>query len=120
MAVALLGGGVNVRALGTSRVVIVGLVAVVMVGMALFGGLWRPLAVGLGAGVGLIGAIVAERIPDAAAALDDVPPPLFALVGVGLAWGGAEYAPALALSSFAGIAGGYAVASTALVVAATD
>jgi hypothetical protein len=102
---------VNVRALAASRLLVVGVVAVVMVGMAWFGGLWRPLAVGLGFGVGLIGAIVAERIPDAAAVLDDVPPPLFALAGVGLAWGGAEFAPALALSGFAGVAAGYALAT---------
>jgi hypothetical protein len=117
MTVAPLGGCVNVRALGTNRLVVVGLVAVAMVGMALFGGLWRPLAVGLGAGVGLIAAIVAERIPDAAAAIDDVPPPLFALVGVAFAWGGAAYAPALALSSFAGIAVGYVLATAAFVLA---
>jgi len=115
--VALLGGCVNVRALGTNRLVVVGLVAVVMVGMAFFGGLWRPLAVGLGAGLGLLAAIVAERIPDVAAALDDVPPPLFALVGVALAWGGAAYAPALAISSFAGVAAGYALATAAFVLA---
>ena len=107
----------NVRALGTNRLVVVGLVAVVMVGMALFGGLWRPLAVGLGAGLGLIAAIVAERIPDVAAALDDVPPPLYAVVGVALAWGGAEYAPALAISSFAGVSAGYALATAAFVLA---
>ena len=117
MSVRLLAGGVNVRALVANRLAVVGLVAVVMVGMAYFGGLWRPLAVGLGAGVGLIGAIVAERIPGAAEALDDVPPPLFALVGVGLAWGGAEYAPALAISAFAGVASGYVVATAAFVVA---
>jgi hypothetical protein len=112
-----LAGGVNVRALGTNRLVVVGLVAVVMTGMAFFGGLWRPLAVGLGAGLGLITAIVAERVPDAAAAIDDVPPPLFAVVGVAFAWGGAAYAPALALSSFAGLSSGYTLATAAFVVA---
>lgn len=117
MRVGPLSGRVNVRALGTNRLLVVGLVAVVMVGMAFFGGLWRPLAVGLGAGLGLIAAIVAERIPDAAAAFDDVPPPVFALAGVALAWGGAAYAPALALSSFAGLSAGYALATAAFVLA---
>lgn len=96
---------------------VVGVVAVVMVGMAYFGGLWRPVAVLLGAGVGLVGAIVAERIPDAAEVLDDVPPPIFALAGVALAWGGAEYAPGLAISAFAGLAVGYVAATAAFVVA---
>ena len=107
----------NVRALGTNRLVAVGLVAVVMVGMAFFGGLWRPLAVGLGAGLGLITAIVAERIPDVATVLDDVSPPVLALVGVALAWGGAAYAPALAISSFAGLSAGYALATAAFLLA---
>lgn len=107
----------NVRALVANRLVVVGLVAVVMVGMAYFGGLWRPIAVVLGGGVGLVGAIVAERIPEAEAVLDDVPPPIFALAGVALAWGGAAYAPALAISAFAGLTVGYVVATAAFVVA---
>ena len=117
MGVGPLGGGVNVRALATSRLLIVGLVAVVMVGMAWFGGLWRPLVVGLGFGVGLVAAIVAERIPEAAAVLDDVPPPVFALLGVGVAWGGAAYAPAIALSAFAGVAAAAALSTAVFVVA---
>jgi len=114
--VGVLAGGVNVRALGESQFLLVGLVAVAMLGMAWVGELWAPLAVAGGGVLGVLVGVVAARAAELTAPLDDVPPPLFALVGVGLAWGGAAYAPALSLSSFAGVATGYWLAAAALAV----
>jgi len=87
-----------------------------MLAMAWFGALWAPLAVAAGGVGGVLAGVVAARASALTAPLDDVPPPLFALVGVALAWGGAAYAPALSLSAFAGVATGYVLAAGALAV----
>lgn len=107
----------NVRALLDVRLLVLAVVGAVMVGMAWFGELFQPLLVGAGAVVGVAVAVAAALVPAVSESLDDVPPPLFAVIGVALAWGGAEYAPAIALSAFAGVAAGYALAAAGVAVA---
>lgn len=106
----------NGRAIFDSRFLVLAVVAAVMVGMAWFGSLWKPVAVMLGLAVGGSVAVLTGPTTERSAVLEDVPPPLFALVGVGLAWGGAEYAPAISISAFAGIAVGYVVTTAVLAV----
>jgi hypothetical protein len=108
---------VNGRAIFEIRFLVLAVVAAVMVGMAWFGGLWKPVAVMTGLALGGGVAVLAGPDTDLSTALDDVPPALFALVGVGLAWGGAEYAPAISISVFAGVAVGYVVTAAVLAVA---
>lgn len=104
----------NLRAIFEARALVLFAVAAVMLAMASLGDLWRPIWVVAGLGVGGGVAVLTEDDNAVTEALDDVPPAAFALVGIALAWGGADYTPAISISAFAGLATGHVVTATVL------